>query len=189
MNAYNPGNLDSMSLFFVNVCFPLANRDFGSVPYMKSQNASGFSLIEVTIALGILAFVAVSVLGLIPTGLASAQRSGHATVATRLAAEVQAELQQVGLASFSTNTTAFDVDGRIVLDLNGATVSTTPPVYDVYRTVQACPLPGASTGTLQRIVVQVVKNPGRQSLSRGADQLVTVPTGLEERSYQFHVVQ
>lgn len=148
----------------------------------------GFSLVEVVLALGVLSFVAVVIMGLIPSGLASAQRSSHSTVATRLAAEVQSELQQVGLASFATNTTSFDADGRIVRDLSGATVADTPPVYDVYRSVQSCPLPGTNTGALQRVVVQVVKNPGQQSLPR-ANGLVTVPAGMEERSYQFHVVQ
>jgi uncharacterized protein (TIGR02598 family) len=157
----------------------------------RIRSRSGFSLIEVTLALGIMAFAAVAIMGLLPIGLTASQRSTSTTAAARLAAEVQSELQQVGLSSFATNTTAFDADGRLVRDMNGATVpgTTTPPVYDVYRAVQMCPLPGTNAGTLQRVVVQVVKNPSQQTLARGPDGLVTVPVGLEERSYQFHVVQ
>jgi uncharacterized protein (TIGR02598 family) len=160
-------------------------------PRIAPKNSSAFSLVEVTMALGILGFVAVVILGLIPAGLASSQRSNQTTVATRLAAEVQSELQQVGLASFSTNTTSFDADGRMVRDLNGKTIpgTTTPPVYDVYRTVQTCALPGANTGVLQRVVVQVVKTPGHHTLPRAGSGLVAVAPGLDERSYQFHVAQ
>lgn len=141
---------------------------------------SGFSLIEVTIAIGVLAFAAVSILGLIPNGLATGMRSHQTMIASRLAAEVQSELQQVGLASLPTDTTFFDVDGRV------ATNSSTA-VFEVYRTIEDCPVPGATSPKLKRVVVQVVKNPARTSLTRAAGGLVTVPPGLEERTYRFHV--
>jgi len=170
---------------------PLAYGHRLEAPLGGWKKCFAFSLVEVTMALGIMSFVAVATLGLIPTGLASSQRSSQTTIAARLAAEVQSELQQVGFASFSTSTTSFDADGRMVQDPNGATVpgTTTPPVYDVYRTVQSCGLPGSTNWALQRVVVQVVKNPGRQALSRSASGLIAASAGLDERSFQFHVAQ
>lgn len=150
---------------------------------------TGFSLVEVTLALGIFSFTAVVILGLLPGGLVSSQRASHVTLGSRLASEVQAELQQVGLASFQTNTTTFDVDGRIVVDAQGGAVGTTPPVFDVCRTVVDCALPGAATSPLKRVVVQVINNPGRKTMSRdAASGLVAVPGDMEGRTFEFHVV-
>jgi len=155
----------------------------------KHLRCSGFSLVEVTLAIGILGFSAVVILGLLPTGLASSQRSNLVTVGARLAAEVQSELQEVGLASFQTNTTSFDIDGRMVINAQGATVGTTPPVYDVCRTVADCALAPQVSSPLKRIVVQVLNNPGRKTLSRGDTNLpFTVPAGMDESSFEFHVV-
>jgi uncharacterized protein (TIGR02598 family) len=147
---------------------------------LKTRKA--FSLVEVTIAMGVMAFAATTILALIPNGLTAASRSSHATVAARLAAEVQSEIQQVGLASFPTDTTYFDADGKILPNSTGA-------VYDVYRSVEDCTLPGAGAASFKKVIVQVVKNPGRLALSADASTgLVTLPPGMDERTFQFHVL-
>lgn len=150
----------------------------------RLRDARGFSLIEVVIAIGILAFSAMVILGLLPTGLTSFQRSSQSTVAARLATEVQSELQQVGLTNFVTDTTFFDADGQ----------QTNAPasVYVVYRTVVTnAALSGSSIPTLARVIVQVVKNPGNsRTLTRStATSPVTIPAGMDERTFQFHVSQ
>jgi len=156
----------------------------------KIVRERAFSLIEVTIAFGILTFVAVVILGLLAIGLASTQRTSQTAVSSRLALQVQAELQQVGLEYFSSDTTKYDIEGRLVRDTNNSIVpgATTAPLYDVYRTVMGCALSGTSAGALQSVVVQIVKNPGQQTLSRSLNGLVAVPPGWEERCYQFHVI-
>ena len=147
-----------------------------------ATNPRAFSLIEVTIAMGVMAFAAIAILGIIPNGLAAATRSSQTTIAARLASEVQSEIQQVGLASFATNTTYFDGDGKILTGTAGA-------VYYVYRSVEACPLPGAAAGSFQKVIVQVVKNPAGQTFPVDATTgLRTIPVGLEERTFQFHVL-
>jgi len=136
-------------------------------------------------ALGIMSFAAIVILGILPTGLTSSQRANRVTVGSRLAAEVQSELQQVGLSSFATTTTSFDVEGRIVTAAQG----TTAPVYDVYRSVQSGLLPGVSgTNSLKRILVQVVDNPARRVLTTSTDGSVEIPPGMEASSYPFYVV-
>ncbi len=150
-----------------------------------AQGESGFSLIEVTIAMGVMAFAAIAILGIIPTGLAAATRSSQTTIAARLASEVQSEIQQVGLASFATdatNTTHFDGDGKILPNNTGA-------VYDVYRSVEDCSLPGAPTASFKKVIVQVVKNPAGQTFPVDATTgLRTIPSGIDERTFQFHVL-
>jgi uncharacterized protein (TIGR02598 family) len=155
------------------------------IPYLAgdARGEGGFSLIEVTIAMGVMAFAAIAILGIIPNGLTAATRSSQTTIAARLASEVQSEIQQVGLASFSTNETYFDGDGKILANASGA-------VYYVYRSVQDCSLPGASAGSFKRVIVQVVKNPAGQTFPVDANNtgLRTLPSGMDERTFQFHVL-
>jgi uncharacterized protein (TIGR02598 family) len=158
------------------------------IPYLAgdARGEGGFSLIEVTIAMGVMAFAAIAILGIIPNGLAAATRSSQTTIAARLASEVQSEIQQVGFASFSTNstnTTYFDGDGKILTSNTGA-------VYDVYRSVEDCNLPGASAGSFKRVIVQVVKNPAGQTfpLDPNNTGLRNIPSGTDERTFQFHVL-
>lgn len=157
------------------------------IPYLArdAQERVGFSLIEVTIAMGVMAFAAIAILGIIPNGLTAATRSSQTTIAARLAAEVQSEIQQVGFASFSTNstnTTYFDGDGKLLPNNTGA-------VYDVYRSVEDCSLPGAPTASFKKVIVQVVKNPAGQTFPVDATTgLRTIPNGMDERTFQFHVL-
>jgi uncharacterized protein (TIGR02598 family) len=154
------------------------------IPYLAgdARGEGAFSLIEVTIAMGVMAFAAIAILGIIPNGLAAATRSSQTTIAARLASEVQSEIQQVGLASFATDTTYFDGDGKILTNNTGA-------VYDVYRSVEDCTLPGASAGSFKKVIVQVVKNPAGQTFPVDATTgLRTIPSGMDERTFQFHVL-
>jgi uncharacterized protein (TIGR02598 family) len=153
-------------------------------PYLAgdARGEGGFSLIEVTIAMGVMAFAAIAILGIIPNGLSAATRSSQTTIAARLASEVQSEIQQVGLASFATDTTYFDGDGKILTSTSGA-------VYYVYRSVEDCLLPGASSGSFKKVIVQVVKNPAGQTfLVDATTGLRTIPSGMDERTFQFHVL-
>lgn len=151
---------------------------------LKGKNHRGFSLIEVTIATGAIAFAAISILAIIPNGLTAATRSSQSTIAARLAAEVQSEIQQVGLASLPADTTYFDGEGKILPNSAEA-------VYEVYRHVDDCALPGAAMdNNFKKVIVQVVRNPARQTLLIDENSgLRIIPAYLEERTFQFHVLQ
>jgi uncharacterized protein (TIGR02598 family) len=144
----------------------------------------GFSLIEVTLALGIMAFAGLAILGLISTGHSLAARSADTAVTSRLAVEVQAELQEAGVTNWSTNTTFFDGEGRVT--------NASGRIYEVCRTVLGGSLPGTMPGTnalpLKSVVVQIFKNPGGAVLSRGSNGLISGPNNnMDERTYVFHV--
>jgi len=140
----------------------------------------GFSLIEVTLALGIMAFAGLAILGLLSTGQSLAARSADMTVTSRLAVEVQAELQEAGVTTWSTNTTYFDGEGRVT-DASGR-------IYEVCRTVLDSRLPGTNALPLKSVVVQIFKNPGGAVLSRGSNGLISGPNNnIDERTYLFHV--
>jgi uncharacterized protein (TIGR02598 family) len=92
----------------------------------------GFSLIEVTLAIGVIAFALIAVLGLMPLGIQSSRDAGDDTRTSAIAQDVFNRMQGVLNAYVVSNngalpTTAqsgvtfyYDVDGRY---LNGATPS------------------------------------------------------------------
>ena len=112
---HSPGPASFLiSLFSHDLAHPVKNLRFKPRFMNRLKTRKAFSLVEVTIAMGVMAFAAITIMALIPNGLTAASRSSHTTVAARLAAEVQSEIQQVGLASFPTDTTYFDADGKIL---------------------------------------------------------------------------
>lgn len=60
---------------------------------------AGFSLIEVTIALGIAAFCLITVFGLLPIGLDSSQNAAEQTIVSGVATAISADLHSTPLVS------------------------------------------------------------------------------------------
>jgi type II secretory pathway pseudopilin PulG len=54
---------------------------------------AAFSLVEVTLALGVAAFAFVTVLGMLPVGLKVQQTSVHQTIATKITSEILADMR------------------------------------------------------------------------------------------------
>jgi len=61
---------------------------------MNADRTGGFSLIEVTIALGIVAFVVVAVLGMMPLGLSTHRESKESQAATLVLSSLASRLRQ-----------------------------------------------------------------------------------------------
>jgi hypothetical protein len=72
--------------------------------YFRDQIISGFSLVEVTVALGICAFCLLAVYGLLPAGFKSGQTASEETAATNLLSLVAVDLRETprvsGVSSF-----------------------------------------------------------------------------------------
>jgi uncharacterized protein (TIGR02598 family) len=60
---------------------------------MKQRNKDGFSLVEVTVALGIAAFCLIAVFGLVPVGVQTSRNATSQTRATNIIATVAADLR------------------------------------------------------------------------------------------------
>lgn len=108
---------------------------------MKRKNGknAGFSLVEVSIALGILAFVILAVFGLMGVGLSA---SKSAQVDTALAAASRfavASLQTNAPGTLNGTTFLFDYDGKSVATTNQAffqcTVATNSPAANAPRLI------------------------------------------------------
>ena len=97
---------------------------------MKKRFTSGFSLVELTLALGIAAFCLIAVFGLIPVAALTNRNATSQTRATNITAAVIADLRatpRTNSASlqfaipFSTNTTRyFDSQAQCSCDLPGS---------------------------------------------------------------------
>ena len=97
---------------------------------MKQQSKDGFSLVEVTLALGIAAFCLIAVFGLIPVAALTNRNATSQTRATNITAAVIADLRatpktnsaslQFAIPFFTSNTTRyFDSQGQCSCDSAG----------------------------------------------------------------------
>jgi len=67
----------------------------------RSTYSAGFSLIEVTLALGIAAFCLLSVFGLLPLGLSNTQNASEQTIVSGIATAISSDLHSVSTISSS----------------------------------------------------------------------------------------
>jgi uncharacterized protein (TIGR02598 family) len=100
---------------------------------MKRRNEGGFSLVEVTLALGIAAFCLIAAFGLMPVGIQTNRNATSQTRATNILAAVIADLRtttktagtwtgtspQFCIQLGVTTTLYFDSEGRCSIDLAG----------------------------------------------------------------------
>ena len=86
------------------------------------KNAKGFSLVEVTLAIGIAGFALLAIFGLLPVGLSSNQASIQQTEAANIVTGIMADLRQVPNAvTLAANTnTLSSVSPRYGIDAAGA---------------------------------------------------------------------
>ncbi|CAN5593677.1 hypothetical protein BH09VER1_BH09VER1_41350 [soil metagenome] len=101
-------------------------KHIDSYPCRRGILAAGFSLIEIVLALGIISFAIVAIMGMFPVALRSAQESQRETRAALIAQQIYGDL------AASTNTTNRVVSvGTNLVTVNLATSSTTTIAYDV----------------------------------------------------------
>ena len=92
---------------------------------MKTRSNCAFSLVEVTLALGIAAFCLITVFGLIPVGVQTNRNATSQTAATNIIASVIADMRattssispQYGITFGSSKTLYFDGAGQFTTSL------------------------------------------------------------------------
>jgi type II secretory pathway pseudopilin PulG len=128
---------------------------------MKQQRTSAFSLVEVTLALGIGAFCLIAVFGLMPVGIQTNRNAKSQTRATNLMAGVLADLRatpsirttslQFCIPLSGSTTLYFDSEGRCSSNLAGSTslcpgVTWVPPLETRYQVNITFPGTGSVIG-------------------------------------------
>jgi uncharacterized protein (TIGR02598 family) len=107
------------------------------------SQAHGFSLIEVAIALGIVSFVLIPIIGLLPMGLATIQASENQTVMAGIAQQIRGQLQEITFSSVATlpQTTYYYTNEGV------PTASSSGGYYAVSFTVKGALIPGGGSST------------------------------------------
>lgn len=88
-------------------------------PAIRSRRR-GFSLVEVTIALGIVGFAAVTVMALVPVGLKSLRNSIDQTVESQIGQQISSDILQTPFAQVGSFTNYYDNEGFPVSKTNDA---------------------------------------------------------------------
>lgn len=149
-----------------------------TVPSPRWTQRAGFSLVEVTIAIGIVSFAFIPIFGLIPTGLAKFHVAMKTSVTAQIAQRVIGNAQQTDFETLKKTPTSsryFDEEGAEVL-------SSQKWLYHAVTAVNApVEVAGISCASLGNVSVQVISDPSNRT--RGVDTPVTQRNGLTIETY------
>lgn len=81
---------------------------------LPPKNRAAFSLVEVTLALGVVAVSLLSLIGLLPAGLTSLRESMDQTVHAQIVQRIAAGAGASDFASLKNETLSFDAEGQMV---------------------------------------------------------------------------
>lgn len=121
------------------------------------RRASAFSLIEVTMAIGIVAFAFVSIMGMLPVALNAFNRSVDSTIETQIAQRLYANAQQVKFSEIGTMAggSVFDGEGNLV----GAGTTMPAGGPGVYHAVVKPPTKNfIDSESVRTITIEIAKN-------------------------------
>lgn len=145
----------------------------------------GFSLVEVVIAIGIVAFGIMAVFGLLPAGLDIFRQSMDSTVSSQILQRIINEVQETDFdqlikdqAGGTISTSGTGVKAIRYFDAQGNELTeATAAIYHVNTRIQAATQsPGNSSlpnSYLATVTVQVAKNPGGLPLANETDSAMS----------------
>ncbi|MFZ4778840.1 MAG: Verru_Chthon cassette protein B [Terrimicrobiaceae bacterium] len=125
----------------------------------RSCSLRGFSLVEVTLAMGIASFAVIGVLSLVPGGLATLRSSVDASAVSRIMRTVAADARQSTNFTGIVSTTNYFDDNGLKLDPANKAKS----IYSAQLAVLSStvvPGAGATNTNLKAISVRVARAPG-----------------------------
>ena len=142
----------------------------------KRARAVAFSLVEVTLALGIMGFAFVSILGLIPVGLNSFRDTKNVSVASLIAQQIFAEVQSTTFTELVNSNLQPGDDWRLpppssqTQSGSGGAPQTTTPLrcFDEQGQEISATDPTVATRTVYRVNVRVVFAPSFVQNAAGA---------------------
>lgn len=147
-----------------------------SIPSSKRplRKAAGFSLVETAIAIGLMAFALVSIMGLVPMGLTTFRKAMDTSVGSQIVQQVLADVQQASDISQQAGAQTFryfDDQGNYLG--NSETTGTIPStaLYHVNTVVQfPSQYPqGHFSDKLATILIEIATNPQNTQLQLDVD--------------------
>lgn len=122
-------------------------------------------------AIGIMAFALIGILGLMPAGLMTFQKAMDTSMSSHIVQQVVTDLQQGDFSNLSQQQPFryFDDQG------NRLTSASSQALYYVNTVVQTpSALPGGPSSSLATITVEIVKNPAHNTLQRDPGTLAVI---------------
>lgn len=116
----------------------------------RTVRCSAFTLVEVTIALGIISFALLAMIGLIPAGLGSLRDSTQQSINAQILQQISSGLtvksfvNRTDFSAFSSTNLYFDADAQPLATASGAR-------YRAVITAQNPSLPGVVGGDVQSL--------------------------------------
>lgn len=132
----------------------------------RRRRTSAFSLIEVTLSIGIIAFAFVAVFGLIPTGLNLFRDAMDYSITSEIAHRVIVDFQTNNMLGTWDPTFAWYTTQQDKYNDNGES-DPKNGIYVVNAVVTGTPVPGTTNPdpNLKTVVIQVARNPSGQLLA------------------------
>jgi len=139
------------------------------------RRSRAFTLVEVTLAIGIVAFAFIPLFGLIPTGLSTFRQAMDTSVGSQIAQRLINEAQLTDFLTLTgTNASPtpfvqspliryFDSQGNELPDSTGAIYSVQTRIVPVTQTPYTGIAPTANAN-LATVTVQIASNPGHQTI-------------------------
>lgn len=138
----------------------ITQRAFPPEAAWRNRRKRAFSLVEVTLAIGIIAFAFVAIFGLVPIGLGSFRAALDTSVRAQIAQRLATEAQQTDF-----DTLLKDAKRLRYFDDEGTEVSENASIYTVgTELVATTALPvDAVSDNLLTLTVKIAANPGRNA--------------------------
>jgi uncharacterized protein (TIGR02598 family) len=137
----------------------------------------GFSLIEVTIALGVVSFALIALFGLLPTGLTTFRSSIDRSVASQIAQNIISQARQTEFSSLSTLATPAGSPKKFTED-GDETTDATKTIYVAKVEVETqVTLPAATVvpnTSMAKIRVRVVNSPSGSEAAITSNSTISV---------------
>jgi uncharacterized protein (TIGR02598 family) len=157
-----------------------------------ARKRGAFTLVETTMALGILSFSLLTTMALIPIGMNTFRESMDRSVSSYIVQQITSDVRQSALTAGSGSIRRFDDQGNEVQADGTPSSGGSEAGYVYYVNVVPqfqSPIPGGQSSCLTTVTVEVVKNPGLKALQLDAAGLVVQAPGLSISRYPFFVAQ
>jgi uncharacterized protein (TIGR02598 family) len=129
---------------------------------LRKVNAKGFSLAEVTLALGIAAFGITTLLSLLPQGLNNIRKAGDVAAASRISQQILGSLDQSQTTAGNSKQRFYFNAFAVPVDPNGRKKEEIAYVAEVNPPASDVNLPGATNSGnafLRRVTVKLKQTP------------------------------
>lgn len=160
-----------------------------SLPLRRSKSShAGFSLVEVTLAIGIVAFAFIALFGMVPTGLNVFRGAIDTSIGSQIVQQVTDFAQQTDYTELikqqKLDRTYYDEQGTLLTNSDGTPITAKDDPRSIYtvevivkaQTAVPALKPQASdlTKNVATLIIQIAKNPGHNPEPFTSNQKVAV---------------